>query len=729
MIRVLILILILFFNLEGKENKKRIIVAQIGDNLYRMRIYFNHENPYQTRFIAIKKQEKIKFTLPIPDRYQVKAIREYIQYLPGLGTSHEGSYLLGYLNGNLVSQSKLVTNPMERKIEGLKFDIPIDKLYEGYNSLELLIIQSPIPKSIPTSSSSGGGGGGALFSATQRTVSKCQQVVIAAGGGGGGAPSEIWTQIDTENSYIELDFSIREFEEKLSSIKKFMFDNKSMIKGKINFVLPKTPSENDFYNYSFFSYYISKVLGFRDIDIFVSTEINDNMHNVIIAKRQDLKKVFEKYRNSNIFKKLEGNINILRNPNSDKNGILVITGENQKKIESSLFQLLDKNLDILDVQSIKVADIQKPSKAKPFSTNGFIQFDKHIKFSDATLTNQDICSDSFVSTFRADFKLYPIVNFDNSQDKKIEILLKYFVPNTSAIQLVCNVYINGVFAYQSLPVSNSGKMSKIFSEYIYFSPSLLTYGDNRIDIELVKYKKSSTAFGLESIQTAIKEDSYFTIPKGKPKVELPSLGYITKMAFPFSIYPDLQNTGILITNFYAETIASAFQLVFQFGRIMKTPPYYLTVTYDINKILDKDIISIGSQIQEYSLLYKNAPIKFIDNGIIKEIYDSEHNRTKSIKEIADFSDILIAQTYRSIFNPKRIIFELSSISPATLLKGMHEGFLPIQLANLRGDVWFYNVETEEQQSFRYGKKYIVDELIEGFKNPFDSDKYRDIEDF
>lgn len=208
------------------------------------------------------------------------------------------------------------------------------------------------------------------------------------------------------------------------------------------------------------------------------------------------------------------------------------------------------------------------------------------------------------------------------------------------------------------------------------------------------------------------------------------------MAFPFSIYPDLQNTGILITDFYAETIASAMQVAFQLGKTIDYPGYRMTITYDINKILDKDIIVLGGQIERYAPLYENAPIKFTKTGMQKEslIRNELDKRVKmqlKTVENVDFSNYLVAQTYKSPFNPNRIVFELLAKTPKTLLKGIQEGLIAKNLGNFDGDLWLYNIESEKSYSYRMGEKYKIKDLIDGYEKErlYENDEYRKITEF
>ena len=293
-----------------------------------------------------------------------------------------------------------------------------------------------------------------------------------------------------------------------------------------------------------------------------------------------------------------------------------------------------------------------------------------------------------------------------------------------------NIYINEILTQQFFQETRLEVESGITREKGKINFSLLKEGMNEIRIEIVKYpSKEIINFGIEAIKTKIQDSSNFRVPKILPKVKYPNLKYISEMAFPFSIYPDLQNTGILITDFNSDTIAAAMQIAFQLGKKIDYPGYYLTTTYNINSVLDKDIIVVGNQVKEYAPLFQNAPIKFTPTGITKEKYLKEHNMTIFTEEYRDFSHSIVAQTYQSIFNPKRIIFEISAKNPETLLLGVQEGLNPKNMGKFEGDIWIYDVNKKESQSCRLAKPYLLDEIIDGYKIDYNERIYKDIEEF
>jgi hypothetical protein len=255
------------------------------------------------------------------------------------------------------------------------------------------------------------------------------------------------------------------------------------------------------------------------------------------------------------------------------------------------------------------------------------------------------------------------------------------------------------------------------------SPYLLEKGENVLNIESVLYPVSEKICGTVNIRMAIQDDSYVVLPTGSNEIEYPNLKYLDDYNFPFSIYPDLQDTGIVITDFNAETIASAMGIAFQLGKRMKSLGLNLTTTYDMNKVLEKNIIVVGKQIEAYKPLYAEAPVHISDSGFTKNIFDEDRNKTISFDEVGKFENMVVAQTYQSPFNPDKIVFEVTAKKPRTLLKGVEEGFTK-NLGEFDGDVWFYDIQSEESHSFRYKDTYFISEVKQ-----YENDFYQDIEEF
>jgi hypothetical protein len=688
-----------------KKKEKRVVLSQVDKNLYKLKVFLNFENPFNRQVLLTAKNADYLTTFPIADKFEAVSLKQSIVYRTSLSMSPKVSYLSMRANGHFVKQFQMSNIGTLERVEG---EMPASVLKDGYNQISVNILQEPVKdvggsdlgKNLPQTEE---------VTATKVIKNKCFSVGSYKSASGGPEPVPvIWTQLDLQHSYLELTFKLKPFAEEVRSIYKFMFDNKNLIKSSVNFVLPATPSDEDFQNYSFMANIIGNILGFRALDFSISTKIKRKMNNVVIASRDKLDDIFKDFedKNQTLKAKMSGNINLIRNPKNQFKGILLITGNNQKEIMSSLIRLTENDIQDIEEQNIIVSNRELPDKVEPFTAPNFMQLDKKYSFNELGIKTQTLAGPlSYVLTTK--FKLYPVMKFNESTDNII-YHFNYIVSNSHLLKPVFNVFMNDFFVAQGIGKEN---LEESNFQYIEgkFSAKSLVRGENKLALEITTYPRWATVCGAGMIKTTFKDDSYIILPKGKMEVELPNLNYFSKLAFPFSIYPDLQKTAILITDFNAYTIASAMQIAFQLGEKIGYPGYYLTTTYDINKVFNKDIIVLGNQIKQYEFLYQNAPIKFIKDGVIKERDIKKNGKIVTIKktEHQNMDKYVVVQTYRSPFNPKRIVLEISSTNPRTLLEGAQVGLTPAKMGIFKGDVWLYNINTEKSKSFRFKQTYKI----------------------
>jgi len=693
-------------------DEKRIEVAKVGDNRYLMRLYFNYENPYQIETILMGLMGNQFVTVPIPNRLEIIKMRAEIRYVPSLVLYHARSTIAITSNNIVIRQFNL--NEQRFKDSGvvtISANVPINTLDE-YNKIGAKLIQHY---------SSGQG---------KEDIEDTS------------AP-ELWTQIDLKNSYVEFVFSLKPFEEKLSSITKFMFDNKNIFKDSINFVFPKIPTDIDFYNYAFMSNLIGNILKYRDVDFSVSTKILDHRNNILIMSRKDIVEKLTDYKDDikDFDNKISGNINVIRNPKQIDKGFLIVTGESDDEIKNALYRMVNKDIQLLEEQNLKITKTDIPPKSQPYSTPGFISTGNKVLFSDLGYKTRTFFGEQ-PEILYLDFNLYPTVKYEATD--ALGVTMNVIQGGIMRSDSATNIYINDILAFQiktsQIKEDDIGRTSLQKFETAnknLISTRLLKKGKNSLKMEFAMVPVNGPAlirFNNDILKFTLRDDSSITFPRAKAEIELPNLSYISELAFPFSIYPDLQNTGILITNFDSRTVASAMYVAFYLGKRINYPAYRLTVTADINKIINKDIITVGSQVERYALLYQNAPIQFTKDGVIKEIALSskyidegslrikQHTSTTKIIESTNLKDYLVVQTYQSPFNKRRVILEISSLEPTTLIKGIEHGFSPIHLGKFDGDVWLYNIVNDESYSFRLKETYVLDEVVDGYSKDIEIKK-------
>ncbi len=684
-------------------DEKRIEVSKIGDNRYTMRLYFNYENPYNLEVTLIGPLAYQTVTIPIPDRLKILKMKAEVHYTPSLVLYHARSTVSIVSNDFTIKQFGL--NEQRFKDSGLvvvSADIPV-KTLDKYNKIGARFIQHY---------SSGQG---------KEDIEETS------------AP-ELWTQVDLAHSFVEFEFALKPFEEKLSSISKFMLDNKNVFKDTMNLVFPKVPNDDDFFNYAFMSNLMGSMLKYRDMGITVSTKILNNKNNILIMTRKELLETTNEFRKQypDFESKIKGNINVIRNPFQEDKGLLIVTGDTYDDLKNALFRMVNKDIQLLEEQYLKVTKTDIPGKSKPYSAPGFITIGEQVLFSDLDYHTQTFVGEQPEDVL-LNFNIYPTVKYTSLD--AISTSLNIIYGGEMRSDSATNIFLNNVFAYQ-IPIgggqdeSSNGALQQFKSKNKSSVPSkLLKKGKNVLKIKFQMIPSTGHAlvrFNNDTLKLTLQDDSYITFPRAKTEVELPSLKYIQELAFPFSIYPDLQNTGILITDFDSRTVASAMYVAFYLGKTLSYPAYRLTVTADINKIINKDIISVGSQVERYALLYQNAPIQFTKEGVVKEIalaskYVEEgsvrvkqHTATTKMIESSNLKDHLLVQTYQSPFNERRVILEISSLTPETLIKGIENGFSPVHLGQFNGDVWLYNINDDKSYSFKFKESYVLDELVDEY---------------
>ena len=621
-----------------------------------MRIYLNFENPSQTSAKLTKLANKFVINIPRPDRFNIVQVKETIYYQSSIDKS---SYLNILANGNFVKQ--LTSESGENTIT-----IPTKYFRQDYNAIGV------------------------------QTFHKSQNS---------------WVQIDISRSHIDIYFQLKEFEEKLTSIYRYMFDAKNIYRDSINFVFPKLPTENDLTNYGIVANAIGNILKFRYINFYVATSINNKMNNIVVGSWKSIRGILKNHidikKFDEVAKKGIGTIGIYKNLQNPTKGILVIAGSSNREITQAIYKLFDKSLRIYDQQHLSIASKKiEIEKSKPYTAPKFAPLDKKIYFKDL-----GISSITFVGkgSFNISYKLniYPSFIFENG---RMRMRLKYFSSDIAGVDRVFNISINDMFVYQYSDEYLSQKESyKDTGEFGF--PSNILDGGGRFDFNIeISSLLKNPAVEPSDIKFTLRDDSYIILPKGKSYVELPELEYVMKLSFPFSIYPDLLDTGIVITDFHSQTIASAMFLAFKLGMDIQYPGYFLKVTYDINSVKDRNIVLVGKEIRNYNAVYRNAPIQLVKDGIIRRGYDKQSNKNFEYREKIDLSNFIIAQTYQSLFDPKKIVFEVTALSPKVLYIGVHKGFTPDYSWSFKGDIWFYNVKNEQAYSYQFQKKYIVQDI-------------------
>jgi len=433
--------------------------------------------------------------------------------------------------------------------------------------------------------------------------------------------------------------------------------------------------------------------------------------------------------------KLHHDINVIQNPLDVSKGIIVISPKNGD-YEKVLYALFKQDLTVYTRQGLNIDNVILPAPADAYSAKNFLPTGRKIYFDELGYSTK-LLKGWYPENIVLNFKLYPDDYIDPK--KRIDAKLHYVFPSVIREDSVANFFLNDQFAYQ-VDVLKGAKESETdtpmdllidFTKKIRIPSYLLARGKNEmhIDFSLIPLKKGPCeVFNTENLVATVMDDSYFIFPKAKKWIEMPYLEYVRDAEYPYSIYPDLQDTVIYLADKQPATMGAAMDFIFLLSEALQEYPYYLTITDRLDeKDKNKHIVVFGTindpAIQELS---KEMPIRFNGKSLrktypfIKKFID-EHNifdndrlkkyRYKTVMDEENFVDgTLIVQLARSPYNGDKVVQMFTASSAQCLKSGIESIYRYSNRHYIAGDLVLYNHIKEEGLSFNIKDKYILSKL-------------------
>ena len=642
MIKQLLLLSIFFSYLSAeyiKVVKDGIESTLSSDGTSIIRIYLNHKKSFQSQVVLSGVSPSFSMDLPIANRWNIIRATAVIKYTPSMSLSAKRSFLNVQLDNHTLKQFQLLKQKyLDIGESQIEIDIPYKEL-EPHNKFKLQLYQHYLDEGAENM---------------------------------GNAP-EVWTQINLKDSYIELKVDLNKMKKELSSIILSVFDVNNPLEQNINYVFNENQKSNLF-NYAFFSSILGKIIPYQKIDFSIShNKILSNKDNLIIATTENLKKIFDK---NGFGFQIQGNINIYPNPLNNKFAIIIITAKTEERLKEVLFSTFSLDFSINSSNSKIVQKVIFPKPAEAYSSPEFLSTGKEYLFKDfkyRTKTFQGYYSDPL----NINFKLYPDLFFQNKINGQIDV--NYIFPLAIQDDSVTNIFINDNFASQIRMLE--ARDSKTIKQYLKldnktsskYPASFLQGGWNnlRINMNMIPLKNNSGA-----LKATILDNSFFRIPEAVHWIGMANLQDFTSSAFPFSIYPDLQDTFFLLTDKKDSTIEAVMQISKFLGENIKYPPYYLKVGTSLtSESQNRNIIMVGQYNNDFEAIYHKAPLVLTEKGYIrdidleqhftetletlekKEIDETEISRKKFIRTFETYqnSRYLITQFFQSPFNKDKTV--------------------------------------------------------------------------
>ena len=628
-IRYLLFVTLILTSLVSEEIKiyrDGIFLIERGEKKY-IRIYLNHDNNSKKEVVLSGMSPSFSTDIPIANRWKVINMRAVIKYTPSIALEQERSFLSIKLNQFVLKQYKLLNRKFvnSRETTIVVEDIPYEKL-KKHNQFTIQLYQH--------------------YSKSGREEM--------------GTAPEVWTQINLEDSYIELVIENKPIKPNLSFIVDNVLDIFNPINEKINYVFYDNTNQTIF-KYSFFSIVLGKIEQFRKVDFSITfKKISKRRDNIIIATKKQLEDILNL---NGIRLKVQGNINLFPNPYNPSLALIIITAENENKLHNVLYSTFGLDINLNDENNKQIKNITYPEPATPYSTPGFLDSGSKVYFKDLGYKSKTFTG-FFAPPLNIEFKLYPDLYFSKKATGKVAI--NYIFPTAIQKDSIANIFVNNKFVSQTSMLEE--KKSQTLKDYLFldtrtsneYPASLLKGGKNsiRIDMKMVPLNWSNDA-----LKATILDNSYFEIPEGVHWIAMADLQYFTSSAYPFSIYPDLQDTYILLASKDTSTIEGVMQVCKFLGQQIQYPPSYLQIGDDLDEAnKQKNIIFVGGYNQKWQKIYDNAPLVLKKDGFVRDIdlsnkflSDEVEKRTITIFEGNSIDNYLLTQFFQSPFNSEKTI--------------------------------------------------------------------------
>ena len=337
----------------------------------------------------------------------------------------------------------------------------------------------------------------------------------------------------------------------------------------------------------------------------------------------------------------------------------------------------------------------------------------------------------------ASFRAAPDLFFWPRQGGKFNITYRYPVASwldKRASRL--DISINGEYL-KTLPLAGglwhqlfgAGGASSGDSSASVLLPRYTLFGQNQLTMDyglILADKQKCTGTLPDNVRVAIDPDSTIDLTHAYHALRMPDLATFAGAGFPFTVYPDLAETTVVMAESPQPASVEAFLMMMgRFGDSTGVPATAVTVTssVDPDELRDQDILVIGpSSLAGANGLFEGSPVHF-ENGRLRV---SERSPLQNVTALfggsssdnddpdaaapvvynaRGFSGIV---SYRSPFASDRTVVALLADSRQSL-PGMVAGMADTKInATIQGDLSV--TDGDGMTSFMLGQKYWVGSL-------------------
>lgn len=614
--------------------------------------------------------------LPVPARWNISKATVHFAYVNSLALMPERSKLSVLLNKHVLGQVTLQPRSPEGSVD---VKIPPGLLLNKYNDLE--------------------------FAVSQNYTEHCSDP---------SAP-ELWTNIEFNESYIEIEYELKPVPARLSAIADLLFDPMMFGPNSVNLVL-KEYSPKYMHLASLASSGVALRFQYRPVKFTVSQKLVKGSDNIVIGNEAFFTGLFDKKDRFTPSAPLA----ISQMPGDKGRAIIYVGGSSHEEMlkNARAFSALSYPLpdaSFADVNSVELPEIslyQGRNMVDPDRTYSF----KELGLYTRTFSGMDPATAEMTFRIPSDALI---------KENDSVILSLHLVYGASMRQdSVLNLALNGKFA-GAIPFNdeNGGR----YQGYrIEIPGSLLSPGHNRLSFSpvLTPLKTGECLFiQTNNLAITLYEDSEISIPSMRHWIEMPSLSAVTQDGFPFTKSPDWKDTTVLLADKSAETAALAMNFIAMISQKSGVQPLGISFSYDMPEGSENDIVVAGPHGAIPEKVLNASPVgPVLQNpwaGHSKTGVEEDSEQSDSTKRNARIaSKVIIGEDrfavteFESPFKLGKSVLMLTAKRAEDLMKGASALWEPALQSKLVNDLVIVDLNSRHYKSYSQeaSKKYYVGKI-------------------
>lgn len=319
-------------------------------------------------------------------------------------------------------------------------------------------------------------------------------------------------------------------------------------------------------------------------------------------------------------------IEVMRNPVDPAGQLLVVMAEDDRQLKRAAAALASGR-GLFSGRKVSTADARIPAYGA-YGAVRWLRTDRPVKLGELvdplTLQGRGLPPGPLTTPFRA----APDLFFWPRRGGNLDVQYRYptaawLDPRASRLDVSINGQYLGTLGIASLPwwnrliggpetTTSQSQASLVIPKYILFGQNELIFDYNLV---LANQKACYTVLP-ENVRTSILPDSAIDLTNTYHAAYMPDLATFAGAGYPFTIYPDLAQTVVVMQRDARPEIVETFLgIMGRFGDSTGVPATAVSVTrqIDSDQLSGKDILVIGTtDISRDGGLFATAPVQYID---------------------------------------------------------------------------------------------------------------------